>query len=145
MDLRQCSHTHTMIKNSWTLLHLAFYSELSRRSCARVSRTCVLSVCQNRWTLDPLSAFRAKQMTCLLLSQPSFRLNIFRHFRASSHLLAALPLRQKRFKTVSVGMYSYFSSGTSIFGISNLSEPKPTRGKGNGRATTSLFSCVFKF
>lgn len=62
----------------------------------------VVSVCQNRWTLDPLSAFPAKQMTCLLLPQPSFRLYIFYHHWASAHLLAALPLRQKGIKTVSL-------------------------------------------
>lgn len=75
----------------------------------------VVSVCQNRWTLDPLSAFPAKQITCLLLPQPSFRLYIFHHPWASAHLLPALPQRQKQIKTFSVGMVGYFGLGASIF------------------------------
>lgn len=86
----------------------------------------VVSVCQNRWTLDPLSAFPAKQMTCLLLSQPSFRLYIFYHPRAAAHRLAALPQRQKHIKRVFVGMDGCFCLGTSIF-ASATSEPEPTR------------------
>lgn len=34
------AHTHDEHTPSWTLLHLEFYSQLSRRSCARASRTC---------------------------------------------------------------------------------------------------------
>lgn len=54
--LRQCSHrqSHTMSTHSWTLLHLAFYSEISRRSCARVSRTCCFRLPEQ---MDIRSAF----------------------------------------------------------------------------------------
>lgn len=84
----------------------------------------VVSVCQNRWTLDPLYACPAKQMARLLPSQPSFRLDIFRHLRASSHFLAALPLRHKQIKTVSVGMDSFqFMYFYSIFAFSTSVNP----------------------
>lgn len=105
----------------------------------------VVSVCQNRWTLDPLSAFPAKQMTCLLLFfQPSFRLDIFRHFRASSHF-AALPLRHKRVKTVSVGMDSYFGLGTSIFAFSTSVNPSRHGEKETTAEQRQDSSCVFEF
>lgn len=82
----------------------------------------VVSVCQNRWTLDPLSACPAKQMTCLLLSQPSFRLDIFRHLRVSSLLLAALPLRHKWIKNSLRWHRQLFQFGYFYFCIYKISK-----------------------
>lgn len=65
-------------------------------------------------------------MTCLLLSQPFLRLDIFHHLRASSLRLAATASETLTLiKTVSVGMNSCFSLGTSIFALS--SSVKPSR------------------
>lgn len=77
--LRQCSHTqtHTMSAHSWTLLHLTFYSDLSRRSCARVSRTCCFRLPEQ---MDIRSAFYFPSQTNDLpspFSQPYFRFDLF--------------------------------------------------------------------
>lgn len=46
----------------------------------------VVSVCQSRWTLDPLSASPAKQTTCLFSPAPNFPLDVFCHVGDLAHL-----------------------------------------------------------
>lgn len=46
----------------------------------------VVSVCQSRWTLDPLSASPVKQTTCLFSPAPNFPLDVFCHVGDLAHL-----------------------------------------------------------
>lgn len=129
------THKHTLRAHTLELSSTSHFILISAEGPAPEWVGPVVSVCQNRWTLDPLSAFPAKQMTWLLLLQPSFRLYIFCHLWASSHLFVALPHRHKQIKTVSVGMDSYFSLDTIFAFLTS-----PTWRKGNySRATTRLF------
>lgn len=67
--LRQCSltHKHTLWAHTLELSSTSHFTLISAEGPVPEWVEPVVSVCQNRWTLDPLSTFPAKQMTCLLL------------------------------------------------------------------------------
>lgn len=144
-NLRQCTH-----KKLWGLIpelsSTSHFTLISAEGPLPEWEGPVVSVCQNRWTLDPLSAFPAKKINkknpCLFLSQSSFRLDLFQHHRSSTHFLSALPLRCKQIKTVFIGIDSYVELGYFYFCFFSFSLTQPSQSKGNhsrGKIKTPLY------